>query len=122
MTATENKGADAGSTGTQFKAFSWTDGEPAGELMPAAMLDHSVETTRNLAGGLGVVLAMLEREELDREVLDENGAPVAPFFNAPDRGNLLRMCIGICDVLRDAADVTIDRMSEYRDANNRGRG
>ncbi|BDI04514.1 hypothetical protein [Sphaerotilus microaerophilus] len=119
MTTTENKSTDADRV--QFRAFSWVADEAAGELMPAAMLNRSVETSRNLVGGLGVVLAMLEREELDREVLDEHGAPFAPFFTAPDRGNLLRMCIGICDALRDAADLTIERMSEYREANNGGR-
>ncbi|BDI07134.1 hypothetical protein [Sphaerotilus microaerophilus] len=100
----------------QFQAFRWMNPIRPGESLPLHPLLADVETTRNLIGGVSVILGMFEREAIDRGFQEEDGSPVAPMFSEPDRAELLRMCIGICGVLQGRADETIEWANKKRGA------
>ncbi|MCK6427408.1 MAG: hypothetical protein L6Q75_20325 [Burkholderiaceae bacterium] len=99
---------------TTFEAFRWMDPPEPHEELPAALLIECAGKVRDLAGGLGVVLAMLERDEIDRDSGDADGRTLSPLFNPSDRGNLLRLCVAVCSELASTSDKAMHRAEEVR--------
>lgn len=92
-----------------FEAFSWVTPEAAAandqELLQA------VCAARDVAHGAALVLAMLEREEIDACCADEKGLPLPKLFSEVERGNLQRFAIASLQLLGERADAIIDRVN-----------
>ncbi|HMW21962.1 MAG TPA: hypothetical protein PKC59_00900 [Burkholderiaceae bacterium] len=100
---------------TRFEPFKWLSGAAPAEVLPAQLVVDLLNRTRDLAGGLGVVLAMLERDEIDVGSNDAQGRPLPRLFSPTDRGNLVRMSVAVCELISDTADQAIGDIGDLRD-------
>lgn len=85
-----------------FKPFAWVAQKDQADTGRYTMLSN----IRDLACGVGVVLAMVERQQLDAERGD------APIVDAADALRLTRMVIASMSLLRDRIDQRFESMND----------
>lgn len=77
-----------------FSGFSWLHKSP-GYTTP-------IETTSDIANGVGLILEAIESSDLAR------GSGVSPVFSTADCGTLMRLAISSLRLLAESADAQID--------------
>ncbi len=92
-----------------FKPFDWVPPEDQRDTGRYAMLSN----VRDLACGLGVVLAMVERQQLDTERGD------APIVDAADALRLTRMSIAAMSMIEFCIDDHFDQMQDLAAASRK---
>lgn len=85
-----------------FKPFAWVEQKDRANTGRYTMLSN----IRDLACGVGVVLAMVERQQLDAERGD------APIVDAADAMRLTRMSIAAMNVIEGYVDDHFDDMQD----------
>ncbi|MEW6023569.1 MAG: hypothetical protein AB1807_15680 [Pseudomonadota bacterium] len=89
-----------------FKPFAWVAQKDQADTGRYTMLSN----IRDLACGVGVVLAMVERQQLDAERGD------APIVDAADALRLTRMSIASMSMIEFCIDDHFDQMSDLAEA------
>lgn len=89
-----------------FKPFAWVEPQDRANTGRYTMLSN----IRDLACGVGLVLAMVERQQLDAERGD------APIVDAADALRLTRMSIAAMNVIEGYVDEHFDEMKDEAEA------
>jgi hypothetical protein len=85
-----------------YQAFEWS-AESYRATVPANALTQQANTVRDITGGVGVILGMLERDVIAKDNCDQ------PIFNSLDAATLLRHCIRSMAMLTAEAE----RLTEW---------
>jgi cytidylate kinase len=92
-----------------FKSFAWVEQKDRANTGRYTMLSN----IRDLACGTSVVLAMVERQQLDSERGD------APIIDAADAMRLTRMSIAAMNVIEEMVDAHFEEMQDEATAARR---
>lgn len=79
-------------------------------------LHHHAELAsrvRDLAGGLSVVLELIECNAVRRPGADEQERPLGPLLSPSAEGGLLRLCVAVAKVLTHDADHELKRLRAH---------
>jgi len=93
-----------------FEPFSWTT--PAADKASTFNQLGAICRARDVAAGLAVIMAVLERDEVD-EGCEIEGQPIPKLFSEGDRGHLQRLAVTSLGLLADSMDSAINRANEY---------
>ncbi|MFZ2988280.1 hypothetical protein [Ideonella sp.] len=77
--------------------------------LPAHVAPVLASTTFDVAGGVRVVLQMLEQEEIDSAFVDDAEQPLPRLLPAPARAALLRLAVTSLDLLAGESERVIER-------------
>jgi hypothetical protein len=83
--------------------FQWTY-VPEGSNVPAAMAAQFAGEVQDIAHGLGVVMGMLEQDDLADVGLDADGRPLPKLMGSVEAGRLQRLSITALKMLGDRAE------------------
>lgn len=95
---------------TLLEPFKWTT--PAADKASTFNQLDAICAARDVASGVAVVLALLEREDID-DGCEIDGEPIAPMFSSVDRGSLQRLAITSLRILSSSMTLAIDRANDY---------
>lgn len=103
----------AAERGPLFQPFEWIATRP-NECMPSNLVTTLASQTRDIAGGVAVLVEIFERDDIDAECADENGNDIPPLIGATDRGDLMRLAVAALKLLAQQSASVLERVDVLR--------
>lgn len=113
-TLTDNEGRLDGGRRVHFEPFQWHANIPPQATVSATSAVDFADKVRDIAEGLGVVLQIIEIDEIDEDSVQAGGEPWPRVVDRCATGALLRLCVTSMAMLgaeaAQHADWMVDRI------------